>query len=72
MRDGSEMPLFPATAVPWLAPAAAANPTLYHVIHREDKWFYVATAQFIFEIDGKRSEFSKGGSLFAPRSLPHR
>jgi len=71
MRDGSEMPLFPATAVPWLA-AEAANPTLYHVIHREDKWFYVATGQFILEIDGKRSEFGKRGSLFAPCGLPHR
>lgn len=43
-----------------------------HLHHREDEWFYVATGQFIFEIDGKRTEFGQGGSVFAPRGLSHR
>src|SRR5580700_2614778 len=43
-----------------------------HRHHREDEWFYVATGTFVFEIDGKRTEFGQGGSIFAPRELPHR
>ena len=43
-----------------------------HLHHREDEWFYVATGTFVFEIDGKRTEFGQGGSIFAPRELPHR
>ena len=43
-----------------------------HLHHREDEWFYVATGQFIFEVDGKRTEFGQGGSVYAPRGLSHR
>ncbi len=43
-----------------------------HRHHREDEWFYVVTGTFVFEIDGKRTEFGRGGSIFAPRELPHR
>ena len=43
-----------------------------HRHHREDEWFYVATGTFVFEIDGKRTEFGQGGSIFAPCELPHR
>lgn len=43
-----------------------------HLHHRDDEWFYVATGRFVFEIDGKRTEFGKGGSVFAPRGLSHR
>jgi mannose-6-phosphate isomerase-like protein (cupin superfamily) len=43
-----------------------------HLRHREDEWFYVASSRFIFEIDGKRTEFGVGGSVFAPRGIPHR
>ena len=34
--------------------------------------FYVATGRFTFEINGKRTELGQGGSVFAPRGLPHR
>jgi mannose-6-phosphate isomerase-like protein (cupin superfamily) len=43
-----------------------------HRHHREDEWFYVASGRFIFEIDGKRTEFGQGGSVFAPRGVTHR
>jgi mannose-6-phosphate isomerase-like protein (cupin superfamily) len=43
-----------------------------HLHHREDEWFYVASGRFLFEIDGKRTEFGQGGSVFAPRGLSHR
>jgi quercetin dioxygenase-like cupin family protein len=43
-----------------------------HLHHREDEWFYVASGRFLFEIDGKRTEFGPGGSVFAPRGLAHR
>lgn len=43
-----------------------------HLHHREDEWFYVASGKFIFEIDGNRTEFGEGGSVFAPRGTAHR
>lgn len=43
-----------------------------HRHHREDEWFYVVSSKFVFEIDGKRTEFSPGGSVFGPRGIPHR
>lgn len=43
-----------------------------HRHHREDEWFYVVTGTFVFEIDGTRTEFGQGCSIFAPRELPHR
>ncbi len=53
-----------------LVPPKAGPPL--HLHHREDEWFYVATGRFIFEIDGKRTELGQGGSVFAPKGLPHR
>ncbi len=43
-----------------------------HRHHREDEWFYVVTGRFLFEIDGQRTEFERGGSVFAPRESTHR
>ena len=43
-----------------------------HVHHREDEWFYILAGDFAFEVDGKRTQLPSGGSLLAPRGLPHR
>lgn len=43
-----------------------------HVHHHEDEWFYVLTGDFVFEIDGKQTPVSTGGSVFGPRDIPHR
>ena len=53
-----------------ITPAKQGPPL--HLHRREDEWFYVVSGRFLFEIDGKRTEFGEGGSVFAPRDLPHR
>lgn len=43
-----------------------------HLHHREDEWFYILAGDFVFEVDGKQSPLPAGGSILAPRHLPHR
>jgi mannose-6-phosphate isomerase-like protein (cupin superfamily) len=43
-----------------------------HVHHREDEWYYVLAGNFVFEVGGVRYELPVGGSIFAPRDMPHR
>ena len=43
-----------------------------HVHHREDEWYHVLTGEFIFEVGGRQYHLPVGGSIFAPRDIPHR
>ena len=42
-----------------------------HVHLDQDEWFYVVKGEFAFEVDGKTQRLRAGGSLFAPRNVPH-
>jgi quercetin dioxygenase-like cupin family protein len=42
-----------------------------HVHHREDEWFYVLAGEFLFEVGGVRYTLPVGGSIWAPRDIPH-
>jgi mannose-6-phosphate isomerase-like protein (cupin superfamily) len=42
-----------------------------HVHSREDEWFYVLEGSFFFDVDGNRTTVFQGGSVFAPRGVPH-
>ena len=43
-----------------------------HVHHREDEWYHVLSGRFIFEVGGQQYHLPVGGSIFAPRDIPHR
>jgi mannose-6-phosphate isomerase-like protein (cupin superfamily) len=53
-----------------LIPARSGPPL--HVHHREDEWFYVLSGDFVFEVDAVKYPLPIGGSIWAPRDLPHR
>jgi mannose-6-phosphate isomerase-like protein (cupin superfamily) len=53
-----------------VAPALSGPPL--HVHHREDEWYHVLTSKFIFEVGGQQYHLPVGGSIFAPRDIPHR
>jgi quercetin dioxygenase-like cupin family protein len=42
-----------------------------HLHHEQDEWFYVLEGLFVFEVGAERFNLSPGGSLFAPRGVPH-
>jgi quercetin dioxygenase-like cupin family protein len=42
-----------------------------HIHHREDEWYYVLAGEFLFEVDGVKYTLPVGGSIWAPRDLPH-
>jgi len=44
-------------------------------LHRHldgDEWFYVLKGQFVYEVGGVLYRVMEGGSLLAPRRMPHR
>ena len=42
-------------------------------LHRDgDEWFYVTKGEFVYEVGGKLHRVIEGGSLVAPRGVPHR
>jgi quercetin dioxygenase-like cupin family protein len=42
-----------------------------HIHHREDEWYYVLAGEFLFEVDGVKYNLPVGGSIWAPRDMPH-
>lgn len=42
-----------------------------HVHHREDEWYYVLAGKFLFEVDDVKHTLPVGGSIWAPRDVPH-
>jgi mannose-6-phosphate isomerase-like protein (cupin superfamily) len=42
-----------------------------HIHHREDEWYYVLAGEFLFEVGGMRYTLPVGGSIWAPREIPH-
>lgn len=42
-----------------------------HIHHREDEWYYVLAGEFLFEVDGVKYTLPVGGSIWAPRDIPH-
>lgn len=42
-----------------------------HVHRREDETFYVLAGEVEFQTQGKTIRLGPGGSLFAPRNIPH-
>lgn len=41
--------------------------------HRDgDEWFYVTKGEFVYEVGGSLHRLTEGGSLIAPRGIPHR
>jgi mannose-6-phosphate isomerase-like protein (cupin superfamily) len=47
-----------------------ATPPL-HLHHEQDEWFYVLEGEFGFQIGESRLRLGPGGSVLAPRTLPH-
>ena len=42
-----------------------------HVHELEDELFYVLEGEHVFEVDGVEHRVGPGGTVFAPRGLPH-
>lgn len=42
-----------------------------HIHPRQDEWFYVIEGEFLFEVGHDRVTLRPGGSILAPRNLPH-
>jgi quercetin dioxygenase-like cupin family protein len=42
-----------------------------HLHHAQDEWFYVVAGEFRFEIGEARFALTAGGSVLAPRAVPH-
>ncbi len=42
-----------------------------HVHHRQDEWYYVLAGEFLFEVGGVRYTLPVGGTIWAPREIPH-
>jgi mannose-6-phosphate isomerase-like protein (cupin superfamily) len=42
-----------------------------HVHFEQDEWFYVIEGEFAFEIGEAKYRVTVGGSVFAPRKVPH-
>lgn len=47
-----------------------AGPPL-HVHHTENEWFYTLDGQHDFQVGDKIYHLASGGSIFAPRMVPH-
>jgi quercetin dioxygenase-like cupin family protein len=56
--------LFELVARPQTGPAR-------HIHHREDEWYYVLAGEFLFEVGGVKYTLPAGGSIWAPRDIPH-
>jgi mannose-6-phosphate isomerase-like protein (cupin superfamily) len=57
----------------WSGPLVARPQTgpPRHIHHREDEWYYVLAGEFLFEVDGVKYTLPVGGSIWAPRDIPH-
>ncbi|HEV2239051.1 MAG TPA: cupin domain-containing protein [Ktedonobacterales bacterium] len=42
-----------------------------HLHQAQDEWFYVVASEFRFEIGEERITLTAGGSVLAPRAVPH-
>lgn len=42
-----------------------------HIHFEQDEWFYVVEGEFAFEIGDQKFRLTAGGSVFAPRMIPH-
>jgi quercetin dioxygenase-like cupin family protein len=42
-----------------------------HIHPHQDEWFYVIEGEFLFEVGQDRVTLRRGGSILAPRNLPH-
>jgi quercetin dioxygenase-like cupin family protein len=42
-----------------------------HIHPHQDEWFYVMDGEFLFEVGHDRVTLRPGGSILAPRNLPH-
>ena len=42
-----------------------------HIHPHQDEWFYVIEGEFLFEVGHDRVTLRPGGSILAPRNLPH-
>lgn len=42
-----------------------------HVHRLQDEWFYIVEGRYAFRVGDETFELSAGGSLFAPRGIPH-
>ena len=47
-----------------------AGPPL-HLHHTENEWFYVLGVEHDFQVGDKTYQLAPGGSIFAPRMVPH-
>jgi quercetin dioxygenase-like cupin family protein len=52
-----------------VAPPRTGPPRQIH--HREDEWYYVLAGEYLFEVDGSKYTLPVGGSIWAPRDIPH-
>jgi quercetin dioxygenase-like cupin family protein len=43
----------------------------HHIHPHQDEWFYVIEGEFLFEVAHDRVTLRPGGSVLAPRNLPH-
>jgi quercetin dioxygenase-like cupin family protein len=43
----------------------------HHIHPHQDEWFYVIEGEFLFEVGHDRVTLRPGGSILAPRDLPH-
>jgi quercetin dioxygenase-like cupin family protein len=43
----------------------------HHIHPHQDEWFYVIEGEFLFEVAHDRVTLRPGGSILAPRNLPH-
>jgi mannose-6-phosphate isomerase-like protein (cupin superfamily) len=42
-----------------------------HIHHNQDEWFYVTAGRYVFQIGEACYEVESGGSVCAPRHVPH-
>jgi mannose-6-phosphate isomerase-like protein (cupin superfamily) len=42
-----------------------------HIHHREDEWYYIIAGEFLFEVGDAKYSLPVGGSIWAPRDVPH-
>ena len=61
---GGAFAVFEVPTVPF------AGPPL-HLHHTENEWFYVLGVEHDFQVGDKIYQLAPGGSIFAPRMVPH-
>lgn len=61
---GGAFAVFEVPTVPFAAPPL-------HLHHTENEWFYTLDGQHDFQVGDKIYHLAPGGSIFAPRMMPH-